>query len=84
MKLWYRLPVHYARKFFGDDLVFSESEDDAVSIEGMEEEPSNPVERWEEGQELEGQWNDGHYYWGSVTKVYANGNYSFEYVCDLL
>jgi hypothetical protein len=93
---WAKLPVHYARKFFGADLEFSsddisssseeEVEDSDLSSDLSSDDADEMVEsmesdRWKVGMALEGRRN-GHYSHGHVQKVHQNGNYSFKYVVD--
>ena len=71
---WLGAAKHLVNRFWEEaDSESSETESESDESESL----MGP--KWEIGQLLEAKYTDGEYYYGKVTKVFANGCYSFRY-----
>jgi hypothetical protein len=73
---WLGAAKHLVNRFWEE----SDSESSSESEEPEESDSESSMgPRWEIDQLLEAKWTDGEYYYGKVTKVFANGSYSFRF-----
>lgn len=68
------LTDHYFEKYWSGFL------DDYVDL-FLQREPAQAMQviQWPLGEDLEGKWTDGEYYYGRVSKIFKNGKHKFVY-----